>query len=399
MAEYIELPLTADATALSDLGKQYMSDNIPGWVGRPGNVETILLEADGQMGAEVVDQASQIPPIVFAYFGQSILGIPIREAVPATGVATFTFNAGFVGTVPSGTMVAFPNADGNSYAFQTDADVRSDGDPSIGVTALEPGTEANGSVGDGQVIDAVDGVSNVVMVSAAAGGVAEETEDEYIDRLADALTILAPRPILPQDFATLARQVPGVGRAVAIDLFQPPASSGGVGGPPWGAEPDGSTPVERCVTVAITSEEGTAPSAGLMHDVWELLDANREVNFLSYVVPPTYTTIDVQATVVPFPGYLPATVQEAAEDMLRTWLDPQTWGSETAGEVTSWATDDRVRIFEAVDFLNRAAGVHFVETVQLRVHGDAAWSDEDIPLDGIAPLPMAGDLNVTVNVS
>src|SRR5262245_40943743 len=126
MAEYIELPLTADATALADVAKEYMADQISGWVARPGNVETILLEANGQMGAEVVDQASQIPPLVFAWFGQSLLGIPLRNAISATGVATLTWTDGFVGSVPAGTLVAFPNPDGNSYAFSTDVEIRSE---------------------------------------------------------------------------------------------------------------------------------------------------------------------------------------------------------------------------------------------------------------------------------
>jgi hypothetical protein len=395
MATYIELPLTADATALSDTGKDYMSGEIDGWTPRPGNVESVLLEANGQIAAEVVDQAAQVDPAVFAYFGQSILGIAIRDAIPATGLVDFTFDAGFVGNVPAGTTVAFPNPDGNSYAFVTDDDVFTDATHTTSVTGLESGPDPNGSQGVGQLIDTVDGVSSLAMNLAASGGVAEETTDEYVDRLADALTILAPRPILPQDFATMARQVPGVGRAVAIDLLQPPASAGGYG-QPRGAEPNGTTPVERCVTVAITAEDGTAPSASLMQTVWALLDANREVNFLEYVIPPAYTAIDVQATVHPYPGYIAAEVKAAAEAMLADWLDPNAWGSEATGEETSWATDTKVRIYEAVDYLNRAAGVFYVVSVQVKRSVDSVWSNVDIVLPGVAPLPMPGALTVTV---
>jgi hypothetical protein len=85
MADYIELPLTADATALGDTGKEYLQDQIEGWEPRPGNAETVLIEASGQMGAEVVDQAALVPPVIFAYYGQWLLGITLREATPATG--------------------------------------------------------------------------------------------------------------------------------------------------------------------------------------------------------------------------------------------------------------------------------------------------------------------------
>jgi hypothetical protein len=115
------------------------------------------------------------------------------------------------------------------------------------------------------------------------------------------------------------------------------------------------------------------------------------------VIPPKYVTIDVQATVVPYAGHIASAVKEAAEDMLAQWLNPASFGSETAGEEQGWTTDTKVRLYEAVDWLNRAAGVFFVETVQLRVHGSANWGTADIDLGGVAALPLPGDLNVTVN--
>jgi uncharacterized phage protein gp47/JayE len=398
MPEYIDLALTADATALSDESKEYMAAAIPGWVARPGNVESILLEANGQMGAEVIEQASEVPPVVFAYYGQWLLGIALRQATPSTGVATFTFDG--LATVPAGSLFTAPNPDGNTYVFQTDADVRSDASPfTTGATALEPGADANGSSGTGEMLDAIDGVGSVAL-SGTTGGSDEEDANAYLDRLTDALTILAPRPILPGDFATLARQVPGVGRTLSIDLYQPPASSGGVKAPTaaWGAEPNGTTPVERCDTVAITKADGTAPDMALMQATYTVLDTAREVNFLVYVIPPTYTKIDVQATVTAFSGFTPAVVKEAAEAMIRTWLDPLQWGSQGTGEIQAWQRDTKARIYEAVDYLNRADGVYYVETIQLRKHGDAVWSNVDIALTGAAPLPLAGDINVTVNL-
>jgi hypothetical protein len=117
------------------------------------------------------------------------------------------------------------------------------------------------------------------------------------------------------------------------------------------------------------------------------------------VIPPVYTSIDVQATVVAYSGYVLATVEDAAEEMLRMWLDPDAWGSETVGESQSWATDTKARIYEAVDYLNRADGVHYVVSVQLRKHGDAVWSNADIILPGTIPLPIVGDITVTAQAA
>lgn len=389
MPEYIDLALTADATALADESKQYMEDQIPGWTARAGNVESVLLEGNAQIGAEVVEQASEVPPVIFAYYGQWLLGLPLREATPAVAQATFTFSE--PATVPAGSLLTVPNPDGNTYVFQTDADVRSDGVLTVGTTALEAGAAANGSGGVGEMLDVIDGVSSVTMAG-ATGGSDEESADDYLDRLTDALTILAPRPILPQDFATLARQVPGVGRSLAINLYQPSIAEGGAGLPRDAASHNN---VPRCVTVAVTAEDGTAPSQALMDSVYALLDNAREVNFLPYVIPPTYTTVDVTANVTPYPGYLKAEVEAAAEEMLRTWLDPLAWGAQAVGEIQSWARDLKVRLFEAVDYLNRADGVFYVNTVTMGVNG-GAQSGADINLPGAAPLPVAGILAVTV---
>jgi hypothetical protein len=406
MADYIELPLTADATALGDTGKEYLQDQIEGWEPRPGNAETVLIEASGQMGAEVVDQAALVPPVIFAYYGQWLLGITLREATPATGSVQFTYSAPT--TIPAGSMLTVPNADGNSYVFQTDTDLDSTAGNTVTVTALEPGADANGSVGVGEMLDVIDGVETVTMMAAATGGTDEEEADDYLDRLADALSILAPRPILPQDFATLARQIPGVGRAVALDLYQPGTNDNIAAGQPGGPltvegtpvnAGAGISPVAKCVTVAITAEGGTPPSQSLMHTAWLTIDSAREVNFLAYVIPPVYTSIDVQATVVAYSGYVLATVEDAAEEMLRMWLDPDAWGSETVGESQSWATDTKARIYEAVDYLNRADGVHYVVSVQLRKHGDPVWSNADIILPGTIPLPIVGDITVTAQAA
>jgi hypothetical protein len=102
----------------------------------------------------------------------------------------------------------------------------------------------------------------------------------------------------------------------------------------------------------------------------------------------------------PFPGYTPADVQAAAVAMLGQWLDPSSWGGQptvTTDAVQQWATDNKVRIYEAVDWLNRAEGVYYVKSVQVRKVGDAAWSDVDITLPGTVALPVSGTFTITVD--
>jgi hypothetical protein len=405
MAEYLSLALVDDPDALLEIGVQYIESAIPGFVARPGNVETVLLEAQSQIAAEVVQQAEQVPPLAFAWAGESLFGIPPRAAVPATASATVTWAPDTpAAMLAEQSLISVPHPSGTQMIFTLDADVvapAGGGDVLVGVTALEPGSDANGAFGNSQLIDVVDGVQTV-FVQGAAGGVDAESDTDYLDRLADALTLLAPRPILPNDFAVMARQVAGIGRSMALDMYQPgtddnlTVAEGGplnVEGAPVlpGA---GAHNVARCVTTVVTGPDGGPPTQANMNAAWQLLDGAREVTFLAYVIAATYTKIDVRATLHAFPGYLHPDVEAAATAMLSQWLDPATFGASTTGEL--WANDPVVRIYEAVDWLNRASGVHFVVSVQLRKHGDAAWSNVDVPLPGIAALPTLGDVELTV---
>jgi hypothetical protein len=401
VAEYIDLDLVSDTDALANVAFSYLEGAIPNWVARPANVETVMLEADAQMLSEVLDQASQVPPAVYATIGQTIYGIPRLAATSAVATATITWAADTPAVMlDARSQVIVPNPSGDAQVFLTDDDVvaiEGGGESRVGVTAELPGAAANGSFGDSELATALDGVDSI-QVSEAQGGTDEEDIDDYLDRLTSALTLLAPRPILPQDHATLALQVPGVGRALAIDLYMPPASESPVGdtdAPEYNSA--GGSNVPRCTTVAITGPGGAAPDVGLMQRVYESLDAQREVNFLNYVIGPTYATIGVRATVTAFPGFALADVEAAAEAMMRSWLDPGQFGTlPGAAETTSWARDTKVRLYEAVDYLNRANGVHWVDSVELTANGGSSWQAADIALSGAAPLPMPDDANILI---
>ena len=394
----IELELIADPDAMAASGEAYMEATIPGFELRPGNVEHVLLYANAQIGAEIVEQAAQIDPLIFSYLGQDLLGIPARTATPATATASVTWAADVADAtvLPAGSLVAVPSPSDEPVVFQTDVNLSAPaggGVMTVNLIALEEGEAGNGCFGQAEPIDIVDGVERIDVTNPSAGGTEDETSDEYGARLAEALTILAPRPILPNDFATLARQVPGVGRATAIDLYQPATAAGGYG-TPRGASP--ATNVPRCVTVVIAVEDGGAPSDALMQEVYNRLDGNREVNFLTYVVPPGYTTIDVTATVTAYPGYDPAIVEQAAEQALADWLNPGDWGTPPGAATGEWIFDNSVRYFEAIEHVNRADGVHYVNALQLRKAG-GTFGTADIALTTPVGLPQPGTIAVTVN--
>jgi hypothetical protein len=405
---YLELDLTGDFNALSNIGQNYLRTQIPGWEPRPGNIESILVEGVAQMLAEVVDQVSLVPPAVFAEMGQTIFGIPMRPAVAAVATATLGIKADAPAmTVPQQTQITVQTPSGEAAVFATTRDLPVPASSSnqalaVPVEAQVPGEDANGAQGDSDagtanLVTAVDGVERV-QVSPAQGGVEEEDQEAYLDRLADLLTIMAPRAITAHDFAVVGGQVPGVGRVLVLDNYVP-ASGDFVSSPPRAVgdssspevKPAPQTGVPRATTLAITAEGGGLPDTALMQRVYEAMVAAREVNTLSFVISPAYTTIDVQATVVAFPGHDPATVAAAAEASVRQWLDPGQWGLDPQSREPTWSQNTAARLYEAVDWLNRATGVHYATTVQIRA-GGGSWGTADVPLPGAAPLPMAGQI-------
>lgn len=385
---------------------------MPGFQARPGNVETVLLEAASQVMAEVVEQAAQVDPVVFAYFGGALVGIPIHTATAATGTAVVTWAPDTPAVMlDAGSQLAVPHPSGEPVLFETDADVvaiQGGGQVQVGITAAEPGAGGNGCFGAAELVTVVDGVQGV-NVQASSGGTDAEDPDAYLDRLADAFTILAPRPILPGDHATLVRQLPGVGRALAIDLMQPgtndSTTTGQAGKAPVVRDPnEGAPPAAtvynqpRCTTVAITATGGAAPSPALLQQAWVLLDGAREVNFLNYVLAPTYTVVAVQAVLHAWPGYSKADVAAEAQGRLETWLGEQ-WDTSGAEDASGWAVAKTVRISEAIDHLNRANSVHWVEQATVKLKAAAgAWTAADLTLLGLVPLPTSGVHELTVKL-
>lgn len=389
---YIELDLMTDPDALTQVGIEYLETVIPGFEARPGNIETVLLEANAQIAAEIVEQVSPVDPLIFAGIGELIDVVP-EQATPATGTATITFAAEATLLYPAGSLIAVPGPTGDPIVFATDDDAlapEGGGDVEVGVTALEDGTAGNDCFGESEPIDVVEGVETIV-VSNTSGGADDEESDDYLSRLSEAMPLVAPRPILPEDFAAMARQLPGVGHAFALDLYQPASSEGGAGTPRTGST---EVDVPRCVTVVVTDESGGDPGDPILTSVFEYLDARREVNFLVYTIPPFPQPIDVAVEVERFAGYTDDEVEAAVLAEITAWLDPMTIFNDPSGE---WVGDDYVRTSELIERAGRPESVRWVFNAQLG-EGGVLLSPIDIgvPMMGRQAVPTLGDVDITV---
>lgn len=381
----------------------------PNWVERPGNPETILIQGSGQIAAEVIDQASLMPPEALAAIGTSIYNIPIGGGTKATSTATATFASDTPAVmIPIDAEIAVPHPSGSQLVFLADRDIVAPvggGTVSFVVIALESSAEYNGCYGNSELIEIIEGVSSVYVDASTTGGSDPETPEEYLDRLTDYLTI-PRRPVLPGDHSAIALQDPGVSRAAAYNLYYPGTTARDAGKAVgdfalWTPQPPPAapqSPVARCTTVAIMGTDGSPPSFELMNRVYQNLDANREVNFLNFVVSPTFTGIDVKCNVKPYTGTNSADVIQAVKDSVSLWLSPIEWSQQPGVGQGNWETDTKVRLYEAVDYINRATGVWYCEAVQIKIHTDSTWLTSDISLPGIAPVPTTtpDDVQVTI---
>jgi uncharacterized phage protein gp47/JayE len=438
---YIEPPWETDPDVLIADALDYLTAAIPGWVPHEGNIEVWLIEALGNMVAVARDVGSAVPKSIFRYYGQSLISLPAVEAASATVPTTWTAidNAGY--TIEAGTVVGFQRTGDVVEPFEVvETVVIAPGSLTtaageVEVRALNEGADANGLGGALMAIDSLAWVNTITAVGTSAGGADAETDDEYLDRLAAELQLLSPRPILPPDFAVLARRVAGVHRAVAIDNYEPPeavpnvtrvnanpgltaalaafvpedegrtlagtgipggatilayvsptqvtmsanATSGGVDTVTMGERID----QERMVAVGAVDEDGNVVPAGVKTAIKSLLESEREVNFIVHVISPTYTAINVDFTVTIREGYDTADVLTRAEEAVEAYLDPALFagGAETP---PVWRLETTIRHLELAHVLYLVGGVD--DVTALTINGVAA----DLVLPGRLPLPTAG---------
>lgn len=225
---YIDVPIITDPDTLAADTFAFIQALIPSYVPNAGNLDTILVEAIAAMAAEVATVASSVPASIFRFFGQ-LVGVqpinPTPASVPATITAVDT--AGY--TVPAGTIIGLQTPGGSTVPFALALDVsipvgETESVQTATFTAVTAGAAGSGLGGNGvaaQIITTLSFVSAVTLLDQTTGGLDGESDSSYLSRLASELVLLAPRPILPGDFAALARNIAGVGRALAVDGLSP----------------------------------------------------------------------------------------------------------------------------------------------------------------------------------
>jgi hypothetical protein len=130
-------------------------------------------------------------------------------------------------TIPAGTQLQIRDTAGTMHPFVVNYDyivapgstVTTTG--GVLITAVFEGAESSGLTGTGDLLDVLPFIASVAIVGQTSGGQDAQTDEEYLNHLVEQLQLMAPRPILPRDFAAMAKNIPGVFRAFAIDGLVP----------------------------------------------------------------------------------------------------------------------------------------------------------------------------------
>jgi len=389
---YTAPSVEADQEAIAAQVFARLIERVNGWQPHDGNLDTWLIEAFAEIGAEIRSLAADVPSSIFGTYGTRVLGLPPNAPLAATGKATFTAMDTNGYTLDTGATFALARSGNDLVAFTTTQPatipVGQTTIAEVPFVAVELGAAGNGLLGEGQMLDPIAWVTKVTVPAATAQGQDAEEPDAYVDRLANLFPAVGLRPILPMDFAVLAMQlIPGVGRAVAMNLYDPTAKT-------WTNA--------RTVTLVVADERGEPLAASVKTQIETLLDSLREVNWVMHVIDPAYETIPVAATVVAYAGQSMATVKAACEAALTEYLSPgnyrlgemspATEGGEVINAPVGEAKPRQQTIYlnELIALLDRTLGVDRVKAVTIK--GAAA----DFALPSPITLPRPGTLTVTV---
>lgn len=390
MPEPILAPIETDPDEIAAIGYESLEASIPGWDRSRADIMTKIVLSLARMVAEARDTAADVPLAILRYIGEWVAQLPPVDASLASTTATVVMADAAGYTLASGTRFEVKASGDESHVFVVRDEVTvlptfmSTAVGGVELVAETAGAAATGLPITSVVVpvDALAFIATVTLTATTTGGEDAETEDEYTSRLIEEFRLITGTPILPDDFAVLARRVPGVGRSLALNLYNPAAPA---------------TPTERYVSVAVVDIMGEPVSASVKTAVSVYLESLREVNFVVPVIDATYTAIAVTTALITYAGFDEATIEAAVADALRVYLSPATAARPGNNEPSvEWIDIDTIRRDELTAVVNGVTGVNYLTSLTFAASGGALGT-ADVALNGAAALPRSG--TIVVNAS
>ena len=389
MSNYVNVPIEVDQQDVVQDAYDYIQGRVDGWEPATGNLDTIIIEATSEEAAELREVASEVTTTIFRYYGATLMGIEPIYDTPAIAYTTWTVQDNLGYTIDAGTIVGYRTAEEELLTFETfEAVTIPPGQTAttvgqVLVTATDPGQASSGLGGPGaamELVDPISWVTGVTMAGISSGGTDAESDDDYLNRLVSRLQLMSDTLVLPRDFQLAAMSVPGVGRTLVLDGYNPANQTFNN---------------ERMIAVAVVDANGEPVSTTVKNELDTVLENSREINFIVNIMDPTYTLIDVTFAAKARPGFIPADVELAAEAAVRDYLSPNNWGT-SIDEPREWVRVTAVRYLEIATVINNVDGIDYVTTLTLNIDGQAPGT-ADLTLPGNAPMPRPETINGTVS--
>ncbi|HEV2308987.1 MAG TPA: baseplate J/gp47 family protein, partial [Acidimicrobiia bacterium] len=284
---------------------------VPGWEAHDANPDTWLIEAFAAVAAELRALSRDVPDAIFVTHGTEVLGLPIRPPAPALGYSTWKAVDERGYTVRTGAQITLARTGDELVGFEVLAGAEIPAGETtvenVPIRAVEMGAAGNGLQGPAEVSDPFDWVESVVVTRPTTQGDDGQDRPMYLDQLSTLLRVVAFRPVLPGDYAVLGLTIPGVGRAVAMDGYNPL---------------DGTWGHARRVCLVAWAADGRVLEDAVRAQVRAYLESIREVNFIVDVISPLFETVDVDFSVTMFGEQDPDVVHAICIDALEQELDP-----------------------------------------------------------------------------
>lgn len=356
-----------DPYELVERAKAALLAKLPGFVWEAGRVETVLIEAMALQIAELVFAVNRLPTAIVQQL-LALFEVEPDRGEEATVTVQFTLSDALGHTVPTGTrfrvqvgddLVLFATTE-DAVALPTETTADAD------AVALTVGSALNGLAAGTAVtvVDPIVFVDSAETVDTVTGGRDEEDLAAWAARATQRLARLNSTLQQPEHFTAYALEEPGVYRATTISMYDPDA----VGDP---GDHLGH------VTVAVAGEDGALLSSGDKSDLEAAMEDIASVELDVHVIDPTFTEVDVTATVVREATHTDAEVEANVLAALEVYLSPDEW---------PWGST--VYRNELISLLDQVAGVARVTSITTPATDQA--------LSGVAPLPTLGTVTVTV---
>lgn len=375
-----------DFGALVQEARELLESRFPGWEASRSDALDWLLQGTSSLNAPLFVQFSSLEKALFQRFGEVITKVPRIQAASATVESVWTMVDELGHEVEAGTEVGIPGPEGKPVGFRTVGDVvvaPGSNKATILLEAIEPGAAGNELGGGAELETNLSFVvvpEGIELIGESAGGVDEEGQGEYLDRLVKRNRLSSVSLIVPYDFEVDALDY-GVGRAKCIRGYDPTAGTTGHAG-------------HQCLFPAGVDglEVGAEMEAEILAGQSELLLEG----VTHHVAPPQYTTVRVKAVVVAEAGFEPTAIAAAVKARIAEFLDPAKWATPANGEGNGWV--DRLSVFhnDLVVLIGRMGGVEHVSSVELAEEGKGLGT-ADVALKGVAALTKPGKIEVSVS--